>query len=257
MAPRGLKALLKKSSPAKLVGVGKFKGFVPLKQGQKTGRKLRGLTKRLEKRVFSAGTLPLIARTSQGWVGGHWKGKSGGRTRGTKVDAQLTRLINAGPAALKKQANVYKLSKMVISGLHEKGLEPILAQRSVISERHRLGTAADIVCYSKADNSLALVELKCGYDAGRTAAAVHKGKACNMKGPLSGASDCNVHRHLSQLAVTHHLFNNEEATVSKMGDLGVEKAVKGFLLYANDSGVEFFELTPWWEKRAGKILEIL
>ena len=38
------------------------------------------MSMRLEKRVFSSGILPLIARTSQGRAGGHWKGKSGGRT---------------------------------------------------------------------------------------------------------------------------------------------------------------------------------
>lgn len=257
MAPRGLKALLKKSSPAKLVGTGKFKGFVPLRQGAKTGRKLRGLTKRLERKVWSSGVLPLIARTSKGRAGGHWKGKQGGRTRGSKVDAQLTRLINAGPAAMKKQLHVYRLTKMVLSGLHERGLEPVMAQRCVISERHRIGTAADIVCFSKADNRVVLVELKCGFDSGRTAAAVHNGKACNMKSPLSGASDCNVHRHLSQLAVTHHLFVKEQDTLQKLGDLGVEREVKGLLMYANDEGVEFFELGSWWVKRAGKVLDCL
>jgi hypothetical protein len=173
------------------------------------------------------------------------------------VDAQLTKLINAGPAAMKKQLHVYRLTKMVLSGLHERGLEPVMAQRCVISERHRLGTAADIVCFSKAENRVFLVELKCGFDSGRTAAAVHNGKACKMRAPLSGASDCNVHRHLSQLAVTHHLFVKEQDTLQKLGDLGVEREVKGLLMYANDDGVEFFDLGPWWEKRAGKVLDCL
>lgn len=257
MAPRGLKGLLKKSSPAKLVGVGKFKGFVPLRQGKKTGRKLRGLTKRLEKTMWSSGVLPLIARRSNGRAGGHWAGKQGGRKRGNKVDSQLTKLINAGPAAMKKQVHIYKLTRMVLSGLHERGLEPVAAQRCVISERHRLGTAADFVCYSKADNKVVIVELKCGFDSGRTAAAVHGGKACKMRGPLSGASDCNVHRHLAQLAVTCHLFTSEEETLNKLGDLGLEKEVDGVLMYANDEGVEFFDLTDWWEKRAGKVLNCL
>jgi len=257
MAPRGLKAFLKKSQPAKLVGVGRFKGFVPLRQGMKTGRKLRGLTKRLEKTVWSRGALPLIARTSKSRPGGHWKGKDGGRTRGSKVDAQLTKLINGGPALMKKQLHVYRLTKMVLSGLHERGLEPVMAQRCVISERHRLGTAADVVCFDKSDNSVVLVELKCGFDSGRTAAAMRKGTACNMRGPLSGASDCNVHRHLAQLAVTHHLFTSEQQTLDKLGEMGVGKEVKGLLMYACDDGVEFFNLAEWWEKRAGKVLDCL
>ena len=132
-----------------------------------------------------------------------------------------------------------------------------MAKRCVISERHRLGTAVDIVCYHKAENHVVLVELKCGYDCGRTAAAVQNGKECKMRGPLSGASDCNVHRHLSQLAVTRHLFCNEHATIKKLGDLGIEKDIKGLLMYANDEGVEFFELGDWWQKKSGKVLEWL
>lgn len=257
MPPRGLKALLKKSSPAKLVGVGKHKGFVPVRQGFKTGRKLRGLTKRLEKKLWSSGVLPLIARTSKGRAGAHWKGKNGGRTRGSRVDAQLTKLVNAGPNAMKKQLHVYRLTKIVISGLHERGLEPVIAQRCVISERYRIGTAIDIVCYHKAENQVVLVELKCGYDGGRTAAAMQNGKACRMRGPLSGASDCNVHRHLAQLALTHHLFCSEKDTLKKLGDIGIEKDVKAVLMYANDEGVEFFELGTWWEKKGDQLLKCL
>jgi hypothetical protein len=37
----------------------------------------------------------------------------------------------------------------------------------------------------------------------------------------------------------------------------VERDVDGLLMYANDDGVEFFDLGPWWEKRAGKVLDNL
>ena len=70
MAPRGLKAALKKSAPAALCGTGKFKGFTVLRQGKKTSNiKLKGLTKRLEKKLWSAGTLPMIAKRSNGRAG--------------------------------------------------------------------------------------------------------------------------------------------------------------------------------------------
>jgi hypothetical protein len=258
MAPRGLKAALKKSSPAVLVGTGRFKAFSPLRQGKKTGRKLRGLTKRLEKKAWSSGTLPMIAKRSNGRAGGHWLGKNGGRKRGTKVDAQLTRLINAGPSAMKNALHVYRLTKMVLAGLASKGLEPVAAQRPVISETHRIGTAADIVAYSKKTNKLVMVELKTGFDTGRTAAALNSdGKACKMQAPLSGAWDCNAHRHLAQLAVTRELFVREKSTLDRLGELGLEREVDGMLMYANDEGVEFFELTEWWVKRGGKLLNAI
>lgn len=252
MAPRGLKAALKKSAPATLAGIGKFKAFTALRQGKKVGVKLRGLTKRLEKKLWSAGALPTIAKRSDGRTG--WKGKNGGRKRGTKVDAQLTRLINAGPAAMKKALHVYRLTKMVLSGLHARNLEPVVAQRAVISEMARIGTAADIIALDKNTNQLVVVELKCGYASGRTAAAVHKGKPCNMRAPLCTASDCNLHRHMAQLAVTRELFVRETSTLQRAGELGVNEGVQAVLMYADDSGVEFHCLCKWWEKRASKML---
>lgn len=254
MAPRGLKATLKKSAPAVLVGSGKYRGFAVLRHGKKTNTKLRGLTKRLEKKIWSSGALPSIAKRSNGRAGGHWKGKQGGRQRGTKVDAQLTRLVNAGPAERKRALHVYRLTKMVLTGLASRGLEPVVAQRAVISETHRLGTAADILAYDKKANHLVVVEVKCGFDNGRQAAAVRNGKACKLAAPLRRASDCNVHRHLAQLTVTRHLFLREKQTLDRLGELGVERDVGAVLLYANDEGVEFYPLTEWWVRRAGKVL---
>jgi len=257
MAPRGLKSALKKSAPAALVGTGKYRGFAVLRQDKKTSTKLRGLTKRLEKTIWSDGTLPSIAKRSNGRAGGHWAGKQGGRQRGAKVDAQLTRLINAGPAEMKRALHVYRLTKMVLSGLASKGLEPVLAQRAVISETHRVGTAADIMAYDKKANQLVVVELKTGFDNGRQAAAVKNGKACKMAAPLGSASDCNVHRHLAQLTVTHKLLLRETQTLDRLGELGLEREVRGVLMYANDEGVEFYELTEWWAKRAAKLLNAI
>lgn len=257
MAPRGLKALLKKTQPAKLVGSGKFRGFVPLRQGGAVGQKLRGLTKRLQAKYWSDGEIPAFAKSSNPRAGGHWGGRKGGQTRGTRVDAQLTRLINAGPAARKAQRHVYRLTNMVLSGLASRGLEPVLAQRCAISERQRIGTAADIVAYDKKANALVLIEVKCGYDNGRKAAAVSAGKPCRMRAPLSRVSDCNLHRHLLQLCVTRQLFVAEKETCARIGELGVESEVGAVLMYANDAGVEFYDLDAWWTKRGAKLLGAL
>ncbi len=258
MPPRGLKSFLKKSAPAKLVGTGKYRGFALLSQCKKTSTKLKGLTKRLSNRVWSSGALPSIAKRADARPGGHWSGKKGGLKRGAKVDAQLTRLMNAGPAALKKATHVFRLTKMVLSGLAARGLEPVMAQRAVASQAHRLGTAADFVCLDKKANKLVIVELKCGFDHGITAPTVSgKGKPCTMSGPLRKASDCVLHRHLAQLAVTRELFVREKPTLAKIGDLGLDQDVDGLLMYARDGGVEFHALSDWWAKRAPKLLDAL
>ena len=257
MAPRGLKALLKKTQPARLVGRGGYRGFVPLRADGTTGTKLRGLTKRLQSRLWSDGELPAMAKRADPRAGGHWGGVKGGQLRGQRVDAQLGRLINAGPAAWKAQRHVYRLTKMVLSGLAARRLEPVLAQRCAISVARRLGTAADIVAYSKETNRLVLVEVKCGYDMGRTAPAERDGRVCKMQPPLSRATDCNLHRHLLQLCVTRHLFAAERATLARVAELGVDPEVDAVLMYANDAGVEFHELGEWWRKRGASVVRRL
>lgn len=255
MAPRGLKTLLAKSAPAKLVGSGRKIGF----ESRATGTKLRGITKQLRERLWSEGMLPLIARQSDMSIRaqGTWSGKKGGQRRGDRVDKQLSKIINAGKEAAKKQKSMFRLTRMALSALANRGLDPVIAQRSVISEPHRLGTAADILAYHKETNRLVVIELKCGYDRGRQAAATDEGKPCKMRSPCGQASDCNVHRHLAQLTVTRELFAREHDTMKKVGDLGIDQTIDGLLMYINDAGAEFYDLTEWWKKKASKVVQAI
>ncbi len=252
MAPRGLKKTLRASAPATLSGTGKYKGF----QSKQSKKKLRGLTKTLQSRLWSDGILPSIARKADASIRPKtaWKGKRGGITRGTKVDQQVSKLINGGKMAVLRQKSMFRLTRLTLSALAKHKLDPVMAQRSVVDEQRRLGTAADVICYDKKSNRLVMVELKCGYDHGRTAAAERGGRPCKMQSPCSKASDCNLHRHLAQLAVTREMFVREKATLKKLGDLGIEQTVDGLLLYVNDEGAEFFVLNDWWKKKASKIL---
>lgn len=257
MAPRGLKALLKKSAPGKLVGEGRFKGYQVVRQGYLVGNKLKGITKLLDRRVFSDGKLPLIARKADPRPGGHWTGKNGGRSRGAKVDAQVSRIVNGGASAMKKIMHCYSLTKMIFAALKQRKLEPVMAQRVVLAEGKRVATAADLVCYDTQEHKLVVVELKCGFDHGRRAAAETDNKPCKMQAPLSRVLDCNLHRHLCQLAVTRELLTRENETINRLAELGLSTDVGGMLLYAADSGVEFFELDEYWRKRGPKILDAL
>ena len=254
-APRGLKKLLKTTSPVKLSGVGKFKGFELLKHGKKTNIKLSGLTKRLGLNVFSTGTLPTAAtHGSERKIG--WRGKSGGRKRGTAVDAQLTKCINSGKTTPKK--GQYSLTKLVLVTLLESNLVPVVAQRGCCSVQQRVATAADIVCYNTKTNCICIVELKCGFSGCRTAAAMLNGKACKMKAPIDKAPDCVLNRHLAQLAITTHLIKSEKTMLAKMGSLGVDiETIESKLLYANEEKCDVIDLPLWWSNKSGKILQVL
>ena len=253
MAPRGLKRALKDTMPCRLVGKGAFKRFEVKPEGSKNGMKLKGLTKRLQTHLFSDGDLPSIAKTGVAPAGGHWRGPDGGRRRGSAVDAQVSRLASVS-SEKRRSSRMLNLTRMVFATLDTRGLEPIMGQRAVCSQVCRVGTAADIICYDAKNNALVVVELKCGHSGARTAAAVKEGRACNMKPPLTKAVDSTLHRHLAQLAVTHHLLCQEKQTLLKLKNMGIEH-MDGILMYANDFGVDVYSLDEWWTAKAPKILE--
>jgi len=252
MAPRGLKKALKETAPCRLIGSGYKRRFQVVDRTKCAEKRLRGLTKRLQTCVFSDGELPRHATASDTPAGGHWRGADGGRRRGAAVDSQVSRL--AGMSAEKRfSSKMLNLTRNVFAALSTRGLEPVMGQRAVCAASMRIGTAADILCYDPTKSQLLVVELKCGSTGSRTAAAAINGNACKMKGPLHKAMDNVINRHMSQLAVTHHLLTNEKRTMLLLGNLGLN-SLDGLLLYPNDSGVETYPLLDWWKARASALL---
>ena len=250
MVPRGLKKLIKDTAPCKLVGRNQTAHFQT-----HDGRRLRGLTKRLESNVFSRGIMPAIARSSALPAGGHWRGAGGGRRRGSAVDAQVSRLASASAAA-RSSARMLQLTRHVFATFAERGLEPVFGQRAVCAARLGVGTAADVICYNAAARELVVVELKCGYSSGRTAAAIWDGKPLKMRGVLAACADSTLHRHLAQLSCTLELLLQENATMARLADIGVAR-VGGLLMYANDENVAVYELPSWWREKAPSLIRAL
>jgi len=242
--------VLKKLCPVKLVGRGEHRGFQSLRQGIK----LRGLTKRLQAKLFSNGSLPSIAKHGSERRCG-WDGQFGGMRRGTAVDSQISRAINSGNILPQKKQ--YVLTKLALIALHNHGLVPIVAQRGCCAEQFKIATAADIVCYECSTGRVVVVELKCGHSGSKTACAQINGEPCKMNSPVSSACDNVLNRHMAQLAVTRELIARETDTISKLNDLGVASEIGANLLYVNNDGTELFSLPEWWLKRAPKILSAL
>lgn len=251
---RGVKALINRSSPGKLVRSKKYTCYRATSDaGKPVGPKLRGVARRLADVVWSKGTIP-VTSTGGGntFRGNAWRGPDGGIRRGKAVDSQVSRLAKTSAKA-RLDSRMLKLTRLTFVALQHHGLTPIESQRVVIDRRRNLGTAIDVVC-QRGDSELVLVELKSGYRGDRTAPAQRPGCVeCMMKAPLSTANDSHLHRHLSQLTATLALFVSETSTIEALKSKGVE-TIGAALLYVNDDESELHELPDWWRRRGERLL---
>jgi len=258
MPPRGLKKFLVDSAPGKLVKRGKFSGYRAIgRDGKAEGPMLSGITKLLHSRLYSDGQMDDAAIKSTEYRGGPWKGEGGGIRRGKAVDSQVSRLSGVG-AGKRNSSSKFKMTTLAFSALNAAGLEPLTGQRVVINRTLGLGTAADIVCYRKTDNSIVVVELKTGYSGNRTLPAVSKTRSvCKLEAPCSSATDCFLHRHLAQLTATRHMMATEGGFLKTLSDRFQINSVNGVLLYACDRDTALHTLDQWWVKRGKAIVNTI
>lgn len=254
--PRGLKAFLKESSPGKLTK-GAYKGYRAIdSHGAFEGPTLKGITKRLAAKLYSAGELDDTATTSTERVPGVWKGNNGGLRRGKAVDSQVSRLASASESA-RNAASKYKFTSITFSALSKAGLTPLLGQRVALSRQHGIATAADMLCWHDASKSVVVVELKCGFSGNRTAPAAIKNRPQKMKAPCAGASDCLLHRHMAQLATTYELLRKEARLLATLKTKFGVAELKGALLYSCDRDSQLHELSDWWVRRGRALVALL
>jgi len=255
--PRGLKSFLQNTAPGKLTKAGKYNGYRALDaHGAFEGPTLKGITKRLAAKLYSNGVLDDTATSSTEWTPTAWKGTNGGLRRGKAVDSQVSRLAGATKTEL-AAAKKFKFSSLAFSALENAGLEPIVGQRVALSKQHGIATAADMVCFHAASNSLVVVELKCGFSGNRVIPAVFKGKTQKMNAPCSGAEDCILNRHLAQLTVTRQLLEAEPRFKSQLqAQFGIS-AIKGVLLYVCDRDTQLHELSDYWRRRGRALVQTL
>ena len=255
---RGLKSLIAKTSPGKLVRAKKYTCFrATTDAGRPRGAKLRGITRLLESCVFSSGDLPKQADSGpSGYAGGKFWGGNGFK-RGAAVDSQVSKLSKAS-TKVRQNTRQLQLTKHVFDALAYHKLNPIEAQRVVLDERRGLATAIDIVCFNtERTDEIVIVELKTGYPGNRSMPVRDvAGEAVKMRAPLTTARDCALHRHLAQLSATRELFVREATTMLALKKKGVTRIV-GMLLYVTPSASEVHALPPWWSKRGKALLDRL
>ena len=247
MPIRGLRALLQRTAPSKLVRSRKGTGYrLKGPGGKATGPRLRGVAKRLSETVW-VGDGDVKASSTGDRRGKAWRGVGGGLRRGSAVDSECNRLCRVS-AAKRRSSKMLKLTRTVFAALSHHKLEPVDSQRCVADSKRRLGTACDIVA-QRGDDELVVIELKCGYPA-TTKKRVLAGA---MKAPLQRARDTHLHRHFAQLAATLALFEAETGTQKALEAKGIAR-VSGALLYVDDTESTLFELPEWWRRRGDSLL---
>ena len=247
MPTRGLRALLQRTAPSKLVRSRKGTGYRLKGPGGKgTGPRLRGVAKRLGETVW-VGDGDVKTSSTGDRRGKVWRGVGGGLRRGSAVDAECSRLCRVS-AAKRRSSKMLKLTRTVFAALEHHNLEPVDAQRCVADAKRRLGTACDIVA-QRGEDELVFVELKTGYPGTTKKCAL----AGAMKAPLQRARDTHLHRHFAQLAATLALFEAETGTQKALEAKGIAR-VSGALLYVDDTESTLFELPEWWRRRGDSLL---
>ena len=234
-----------------LVGKGRFRGFAPIGSDGRAqlGQKCGGLTKRLSEHIFSYGQLPSITKQALE----RRSRRQSGFARGKKVDAQLTRIANGGTLRL---SALHPLSSATLGALRTEGMQLVCGQLSVGSNTHHLATAIDLVALrvgTDGRQELVLIELKTGFDQGRTMSAMKAGRSQNLRGPLSSASDCLTHRHMAQIAAAAALFVGDQTVTELLTRHNISR-VSGVLLYANNESVELHAMDNWWVSRGAAIV---
>jgi len=249
--PRGLKKLVGDTEPGKFVA-GKWAHYAT-----QDGKKMRGITKLLDKNLFSEGVFSTAATASTEFRGTVWKGRDGGRKRGVAVDRQVSKLAGVGVKKRTENAS-FKLSRMCFIALAKAGLEPVCGQRVVLAAAKRIGTACDVVCYSPLANRLTVVELKSGFSGNRMLPAVDgMGNKQKLASPCSTSDDCLLNRHLAQLTVTHHLLSCETELRTRLKKLGVQPEIDAALLYVCDRDSSLYNLNDWWRRRGKRLVEVV
>lgn len=270
LAVTPLRRLLRKTAPVKLAPRGGFRGFVARGGGAqaRTGGTVhfRGLTKRLDTKLFSRASLPRARLHAVGSRVRGWEGPNAGRRRGAAVDRQLSAIANGtsrlktthfarnGGAAL---PGMYRLTAMALAALQAHGLTPVCGQRGVCDGRLRIATAADLICVHRSRRELWLVEVKCGFEGVRDTPGRLRGRMAHFGAPLSHCPDSAEHRHMAQLTATHQLFARELTTLRALREGHGITTVRGCVLYVHEAGADVVELTDWWRTRASAMLKAI
>ena len=264
---RRTRAVLSSTARARLVGRGRSRCFRQYDSLTKTVGSLRysGLTKRLERMVFSKARLPIakgkhVVRTAR--ERRRWRGALAGFRRGADIDRELARVANGRVGKLAAPKGLHRMTRLTIAALYADGLRLVCAQHPVVHEPTRMATAVDLLCIRQCNDDpssreLVLVEVKTGYDNHRMRSSYRKGAELKMRGALSTVPENWCNRHLAQLASTWRMFVAHEATIVRLKQEAAIRDIGAMLLYVTERDIEAHALPDWWATRSAPLVDAL
>jgi len=153
--------------------------------------RFRGAAKRL-KELFWPNYSFSRAPEGESAAGGGARNASAGRSRGARVDREVTRAVNGAPVR-----GSHTLTGFALEALRRAGIQAVASQ--VVVHFGRCATAVDVVGRT-ANGAWVCVELKCSSERKYTSACGR------MRGALSSRDDSIAQQHAVQCGVTRLLF---------------------------------------------------
>lgn len=243
-----IRSILQDHTNSKLCGKGKFRAFREYNpRSGKFGTKIySGLTKKLQQHIYPQQTPPI----------GRSYSRLNGRTRGRRVDAQLSNIVNRKRFKIKSGEHLHKMTKVALASLHQQGLEPIKAQVPVCCDVNGIATAVDVLAARSCEDDknmleLVVVELKTGFDQDR----MKNNKELHLKAPLNMIEDNWCARHLAQLACTWSMFVQNKEMLRSLKTRCNVRDVTAILLYVTEYDQEIVELPFFYGERSRLVLQ--
>lgn len=243
-----VRSILRDHATTKLCGKGRFCAFRKYNpRSGKYGSKIySGLTKQLQRHIYPQKTPPI----------GRSHSKFNGRTRGRRVDAQLSKVVNRKRFLVRSGEKLYTMTKIALATLHSQGIEPIAAQVPVCCDANGVATAVDVLavrqCHDDRDMlELVIIELKTGYDQDR----MKSNQELHLKAPLNTVNDNWCARHLTQLACTWRMFIQNKEMLTALKNRCHVRDVTAVLLYVTEHDQEMIELPYFYGERSRQVLQ--
>jgi hypothetical protein len=167
--------------------------------------------------------------------------RDSGRFRGSKVDRQVTSVVNCGLEATRRLGKLHPYTTAFFKALDTWRLAPIWSQYTVFDPEACIATDIDLICVCRRTGGYVVIELKCGFD------KYYHNSLSQFHGVLEGVGDCALNQHHLQL------YWGASALERTFG-VPIEAA---FVVQVHEGGVSRYPVPEWLVERGARTVSDL